>query len=350
MSCLWHNPGVSLAQLGLEHTDVIAAFLETSWRSQFGSGTYPVFSRRYLDWVYGGPHAGDNVLLGYETGGRLVGFRAMLFRPVTVHGTIARAHISTHLAVDPGLARSERRDAVAALGEVYSYVHPSADSDAGTNGHLDTLVSFFDEANEFRRYQQDAETRLASAGVPRVKLTIQPALVLDWRVRACLARHADSVPDIGMASPDDADALAALFAAWGHGRDVSVTMSPDWVRHHLFGFEDSRVYVSRRDGALDGCVSCYALDTVAGDNVRRVVVIEYLLASSAAVAAAVIAETLGFADGQGARGVVMENTTYLGAELCSDVGLMPSARRIVAAVACRSVPVRTLATLLLDVK
>ena len=341
---------MSLVQLGLEHTDAILALLQTSWRSQFSTGTYPVFSRRYLDWVYGGPHARDNVLLGYEAGGRLVGFRAMLFRSVAVHGTTTRAHISTHLAVDPGLPRSSRIDAVAALSEVYSYVHPSTDSDASDSGHLDTLVSFFDEASEFRRYQQATATRLASAGVARVKIRFQPAIVHVSRVRACLARHAASVPDIGIASPDDADALAELFAARGRGRDVFVTVSPDWVRHHLFGFDDSRVYVSRQDGALTGCVSCYALDTLAGDNIRRVVIIEYLLASSPASAAALVAETLGFADEQGARGVVLENSTYLSAELCSEVGLMPSLRRMVAAVACRSVPVGTLADLLLDVK
>ena len=141
-----------------------------------------------------------------------------------------------------------------------------------------------------------------------------------------------------------------LFAASSRGRDVSVNVSADWVRHHLFGLETSRVYLAWRDGDLDGCVSCYALDTRAGHHTRRVIVIEYLLASTPASAAALVAETLAFADAQQARGVVLENTTYLDQELCTEVGLRPSTRRMVAAVACRSTPIREPAGLVVDVK
>ena len=165
-----------------------------------------------------------------------------------------------------------------------------------------------------------------------------------------MSRHAAIPSEIGPASLQDADAIAALFAERGRDQDVVVRASPDWVRHHLFGFEDARVFVSRRQGAIDGCLSCYALDTISGTQVRRVAVIEYLLASGPAAAAALVAETLAFAAEQGAKGVVLENTTYLDDELCAEVGLMPSTRRMVAAVACRSLPVNTPGGLLLDVK
>lgn len=341
---------MALVQLDLEHADDISRLLETSWRSQFSTGSYPVFSSHYLRWVYGGPHTADNILLGYESGGRLVGFRAMLFRSMVIHGIRTRAHISTHLAVDPSLPLADRIDAVAALGEVHSYIHPSKGPDDPATGHFDTFVSFFDEAAESRRYQRATETRLANAGVTRAKIRFQPAMVHARRVRACLDRHAASSPVVEVASPDAAEDIAALFAENGNGREVVVGVSPDWVRHHLFGLATSRVYVSRRDKGLDGCLSCYALDTRAGDQTRRVVIIEYLLTSDPASAAALLAASLAFADEAGAKGVVLENTTYLDANLCSEVGLMPSTRRMVAAVACRSIPIRALPGLVLDVK
>lgn len=339
-----------LVQLGLEHTDIIAALLETSWRSQFRSGSYPVFSRRYLDWLYAGPHAADNVLLGYEQDGRLAGFRALLFRRLSIQGTATRAHISTHLTVHPDLTDAQRTDAVTALGEVHSYVHPAAAVDVRADNLLDTFVSFFDEASEARRYQQATERRFSAAGVARAKIRFQPAIVKTQRLRDCLVRHGAELPAIATASPSDAQTLTDLFHAHGRACGATVTASPPWVGHHLFALDDSRVYVSHHGGAIDGCLACYALDTVAGGTTRRVVIIEYLLAPNAAAAAALLAGAVDFAEEQRAKGVVLENSTSLDGELCSEVGLMPSARRMVAAIACRSVPVGALTGLLLDVK
>ena len=85
----------------------------------------------------------DNVLLGYETAGRLTGFRAMLYRSVAVHGkngTRAR-HLRPIWPYDPELPLREQLSLpFAALGEVHSYIHPAVDSRPGRQmAELDTL-------------------------------------------------------------------------------------------------------------------------------------------------------------------------------------------------------------------
>ncbi len=274
----------------------------------------------------------------------------MLYRPVSVRGRLTRAHISTHLAADPDLSRDDRMEAVDALGQPHSYLHPGGPALSSPDVGFDTIVTFFDAANESRRYQQASESRFAGAGVARAKLRFPQAILHPPRLDQCLAQVDSAAPLVARAAPEDTEAIANLFAEHGRQHDVAVMPSPAWVGHHFFGFEDSRVFVSRRQDSLDGCIACYALDTVSAARRRRVAVIEYLLVHDVASAAALLREALRFADEHGARGVVMENPTYLDQDLRTQVGLMPSTRGMVAAVGCRSVEVGTPPTLLLDLK
>jgi hypothetical protein len=105
----------ALSRLTSSDLDDVTRFLHATWRHQYGNESYPAFSRQYLEWLYGGPHEDDTVLLGVRDSGRLVGFKAMIFRPLLVKGHPRRSHVATHLAVDLALPLADR---VAALGAV----------------------------------------------------------------------------------------------------------------------------------------------------------------------------------------------------------------------------------------
>ena len=61
-----------LVELGLEHADDIAGLLETSWGSQFATGSYPVFSTRYLRWLFDRYGDWPRTLAAYNAGPQAV--------------------------------------------------------------------------------------------------------------------------------------------------------------------------------------------------------------------------------------------------------------------------------------
>jgi hypothetical protein len=85
--------------------------------------------------------------------------------------------------------------------------------------------------------------------------------------------------------------------------------------------------------------------------VRRVVVVEYLIVGGAAATApALMAPVLQFSNEQGAKGVVIENATYLDAEVYTLAGFVPSTRRMVGSMGSRREAVSPSDGLLIDVK
>jgi hypothetical protein len=343
----------ALSRLTSSDLDDVTRFLHATWRHQYGNESYPAFSRQYLEWLYGGPHEDDTVLLGVRDSGRLVGFKAMIFRPLLVKGHPRRSHVATHLAVDLALPLADR---VAALGAValperFEHYFERADLDTGhTESGLDTLIAFYDDG---KGYHRSTASLAAQAGFRRSQVPFQHAIVSPRRVDQHLSRACAEHPGLQVrrASVAEAPVIANLFNEVARKHTVSLAVTPAWVRHHLFGLADSRVFMASESGVPTGFISCYALDTMSAAGIRRVVVIEYLIVGGAAASApALVAPALQFSNEQGAKGVVIENATYLDAEVYTSAGLLPSTRRMIGSLSTRRGAVSAGDGLLIDVK
>jgi hypothetical protein len=343
----------TLSRLTSSDLSDVGRFLHATWQHQYGDASYPAFSQSYLEWLYGGPHENDTVLLGVRASGRLVAFKAMLFRPLMVQGQPRRSHVSTHLAVDPFLPLADRVAALGAVTSPQSFEHyfERADAEPGHDKDaLDTLIAFYDDN---KGYHRSTDNLFAQAGFTRSKIPFQHAIVSPRRVDVNLIRTAaeSSGIDVRQAVVGESALIARLFNQVARQHTVALAVTPAWVQHHMFGLADSRVFLALESGVPTGFLSCYALDTLSGASVRRVVVIEYLIVGGAAATApALMAPALQFSNEQGAKGVVIENATYLDAEVYTLAGFLPSTRRMVGSLGSRRDAVSPSDGLLLDVK
>jgi hypothetical protein len=343
----------TLSRLASDDLAEVSRFLRETWQHQYGAASYPAFSTSYLGWLYGGPHENDTILLGVRAAGRLVAFKALLFRPLLVQGQPRRSHVLTHLAVDPSLPLSDRVAALGAITAAQFCEHPFEGPDARTGdegGTLDTLIAFYDDK---KGYHRSTDSIYAQAGFTRSKIPFQHAIVSPRRVEMNLIRGSAEVPGIEVRPALIAEAalIARLFNQVARQHTVALAVTPAWVQHHMFGLVDSRVYLALESGVPTGFVSCYALDTLSGDSIRRVVVIEYLIVGgTAATAPALMAPAVQFSNEQGAKGVVIENATYLDPEVYTRAGMLPSTRRMVGALGSRREDVSPSDGMLIDIK
>ena len=94
----------------------IRGLLDEIWAATYGDAGAPVFTDDYLEWLYGGPMRDRHLLIGYRaTGGRLVGFRAFLFRQCTLNGP-RPAYIATHATVRQDMPRTDRLAVSSGIG------------------------------------------------------------------------------------------------------------------------------------------------------------------------------------------------------------------------------------------
>jgi hypothetical protein len=322
---------VTLERLPHSAIPEIAAFLNRVWGDAFQSTGCPLFECDFLNWVYGGPDAGRTALVGARKDRRLVAFKAMVPRALTVKGATYQTYIGTHLAIDPTLALSDRL-AVLPIGDqlwLTDALCPRAEMS----------VTFFDAQKPLAKRTAD---RVASQGLTRVVRSF-PQMVV---VEALLAR-APVASVVRHARADESAALAALASASSRAASMSVIWTAKRVEHHWFGAPDAEVFVCEEAATLTGACAVYRLPTRKAGSTFTVAIVEALFAASAPEGLALLRAAVEYGKRIGARGVVVENATWL--DQPRDWGLAPSGRQMQLAVSSRH-PIDVGSSWRLDVK
>jgi hypothetical protein len=140
-----------------------------------------------------------------------------------------------------------------------------------------------------------------------------------------------------------------LFVTTARRVPLSSALSGDPLRHHFFGLAASRVHLVEESAEPVGATLFYLMDTERLGRRSRVVVIEFLLARSAEAVVRLLAAALECAREHGAKGVVIENATYLDPDTLRESGVVPSTRGMLLALVSRQ-PIPRGPAFLADVK
>jgi hypothetical protein len=325
---------MKIVRLSLESVGEIANHLNDVWGSSYGAMTCPVFDPDYLTWLYSAPRT---AILGVRADGRLVGVKALLGRTLAIEGKDADAYLSTHLAIDPTVPLATRLSVLSLLSEPDPFT---------TASHCEPAAASYSFHEETKTVVRNTEGIMTRHGLHRSLATFSQAILNP----ATLLRVDAPLPSVRPATSDDASRIAALFRQCVPAEcRVGACPSAADVARHWFAAPDASCYVSETDGTTTGAICVYRLRTKKASTTSIVAVVEYLLATAPIDAAALLKKALAYAQRISARGVVVENPTYLDPSTLSFTGLLATTRRMVLAVIGRD-PVPVGRSWLLDVK
>ena len=310
-------------RLHLDDVSEIGSFLNTVWGASYGSSARPDFTPSYLQWLYGGPDSERHALVGVRHDRSLVAFKALLFRPTRYRGRCLRAHVTTHLAIHPGLSLQQRVDALIRITVPHSFL---TDRDLCPDAPVDLIFAFYEEEKNIPR---NTVHLMEQYGLVRSFVPFQQAIANRATVQAAVDHARTDRRVVRQATMDDAPVIEDLFNRHTARQSLAITMTAERIEHHLFGLPNSRVVLLEEGGTPTGFVAFYLLDVARAGVRSQAVIVEFLIVEGSRWAAALLLDqALEFSSLSGARGVVMENPTYVGLEGFRDCGLVPSARRM----------------------
>jgi hypothetical protein len=323
--------------LGLERfrlSDIpeIVTFLNRVWGIAYGPAVRPVFTEEYLRWLYGGPDADQTAIVGVRKDGRIVSVKAMLARELIVAGgTPRRAYLGTHLAIDNQLSLAERLALLSVADQLWMNREICTPADIA--------YTVFDAVKPLVKR---TEALVAKRGVTRVIGTFSNMVVTPELVERS-PTNLVSRPG----TPDDVAEIAALAGRLARSASLALHLTAARVRHHWFNAPSGEVFVTESGDGLLGACCVYALGTTRGAEPAMVAVLESFLATRPEAGIALLREALHYARRIGARGVVLENGTWLDEPRA--YGLVPSSRQMQLAVMSRD-PVDIGTSWLVDIK
>jgi hypothetical protein len=286
----------------------------------------PIFTAEYLRWLYGGPDRARHFILACRLAGRLVGLRALLDRRVSSGGKIWTAYLSTHLAIHPDVGDSLRREVRDHLLQPLTLL--TDDSEASNSRARNVLVAFFDDAKQALIGR--TAHRASSEGVTMSRATFHQAVVSPAALEARVREVERSDTRVRPVDDRDCAGLAQLFDRVAGRQPFAFAMNADQLRHHILGVPRGRSDLVEERGAPSGFITYYVMEILKASGPSRVVVVDLLVCDGTGEAARLLAhEALHYARASEARGVVIENPTYLDIDTRRSCGIVPSTRRMV---------------------
>ena len=334
-------------RLGVDDADEAAAFLNNVWGVHYGTTGAPIFTREYLRWLYGGPDEARHFVLACRLAGQLVGLRALLDRRISSQDRVWTAYLSTHLAIHPDLDRSRRIEVRDQLAQTSSML--TDDSMQSAFRTRDLLVAFFEETKQI--LIQRTVDRAQADGITMSCSTFHQAVMSPVVLRAWVPEV--TLPGTRVRPVEDTDIseLAHLFGRVADTQPFALTMSTDGLRHHILGLPSGRSYLVEERGLPSAFTMFYVMEMLKPSGPSRVVVIEFLINGGTLDAARLLLhEALEHARASDARGVVIENPTYLDADMRRVCGITPSTRRMLVTTRSRLRVFDCTAGFLVDVK
>ena len=326
------SPELTFSRLTADDAQEAAVFLNEVWGSHYGPTGAPIFTTDYLRWLYGGPDSARHLVLACHIAGRLVGIRALLHRSVSFQGRVWAAYLTTHLAIHPDLGRPFR---AVASDRILDFSTLLTDTSAGSSTDArDVHVSFYEEGK--RELIQKVGRRASEQGIgtslwPFNQAIVNP-VVLQRRVGAGQQAGRRVRPVVDADIPE----LAQLFARVAAKQPFALTISVDRLRHHILRLPGGRTYLVEDQGVPTAFITFYVMETLSASGPSRMVVVEFLVGDGTPDEMCLLLnEALVFARSSDARGVVMENPTYLDVDTRRFCGIVPSIRRMVAVTRSR---------------
>ena len=329
-----------LERLSADHAAEAADLLNRTWPALYGETGCPVFSEAYLRWLYGGPDQDRHLILGHRVDGALVALKAYLYRRLSDGARGYDAHVATHLAIDPGLDFGARIALASALAEL----HPiDPDGAFRAAAPADVSLAYFEAGKALARSVKGLAKTRSIAGE---EFEFNQAVVAPHKALKAAGEAEDAT--IRAMTQADAPALLAHMRA----RSCAVKMDPDpaalW--RHIADAPGALALVAERAGAPVGFIAAYRLDWIKDDQQTRSIVAEFAIGDDPGSLAALLVRALDHAKAENARGIVLDNTTYLDENTARSAGILPMPKRMFAVLRGVRPPPSLQGGFLIDVK
>jgi hypothetical protein len=343
--------GIQFSRLNFEDIPLISRLLMSTWPQNYGKVGSPVFSKDYLEWIFGGPNKSKNVLVGGKIDDELVAYQTFLFRRVAYKGATMNGYLCTHAAVSSQLPANVRFNCAVQMSKQHALFMESSDF---YQPEGDLVYAFYDEG---KKQVKDVIDKIMKKNfhIERQVYSISSQYIISpnrlkeylqegslkkayFEVRPVLEGELSEVTQLFNYVPDE------LY--------FTMQMAGDELRHHCLGHSDHHMYVIVHDGAIEAFINFYPLEIIKQGNIYKYVVVEFLITrgSDEVYVASLLGKALDFGEKVGAKAIVLENATYLDNSLCWKVGLVPSFRKMIMTVASRDPLMECLARFRIDVK
>lgn len=292
----------------------ILALLQATWPVLYGKTGCPAFSAEYLDWLYGGPDASKHYLYGCRNEqGELIGFKAALYRKMSLNGVERAGYIASHLAIRADLGMGQR----IVLANELSQAHTLDRIPDSVN-----LAYFEADKALVRKARRGAE----KAGHMVREIGFQQYVVNPRRLRA-YDEDAGGIK-VNQVEADDCAALTALINGKAHEGDLIWNPDPASAAHHLLNAPGALAIAAHHNGRPEGVLGATILSWLKSGEISKMLVCDILIATNPVVLNQLLREAVAYAQDKGLRGVVVENVTYFTEDYLKAGGLLKSPRQM----------------------
>ncbi|MDO5658405.1 MAG: hypothetical protein Q4G36_08805 [Paracoccus sp. (in: a-proteobacteria)] len=310
---------MDIVNLGVDSVPEIISLLKKVWADSYGENSYPHFTEDYLRWLYGGPNENRNILRGVRNKmGDLIAFRVDLYRPANLNGQRRDAYVSRHLAIDPKASFNQRLSVAAEFGRL---VPIERDRSAVSVAYYETEkhIAKTSKRLAMRRGMQIFEQRFSQFVVNRKKLLAKEESSIELEALKLTAA--------------DCDEAVNLLSSRSSEKSLLWAPNANELAYHTLNAPEHFSLIARSSsGKLVGLIGCYALDLMQASQKKRILICETLAVRCPNVANFLLRRALDYSDNVGARGVVIENASYLSDEVIMAAGLLRSPRQMIYAI------------------
>lgn len=328
MGAIANDHVVQFSQLSLDDIPEISRFLLSVWPEWYGPMGSPNLSEDYLQWVLGGPNKCRNLLFGGRINNELIAYQSFLYRNINYSGKKLNAYLNTHLAVSAKIDLRARLECGFQMGEQHvlldarsRYYDPNCD-----------MVLAYIEAEKPLKYEGDRLLKKCF-GINRIDyITFNQFMIVPKRLRSYLKQNClkDDSNLVRRASKRDTEELTRLFNIMPEGLHFARMMIEEELEHHFFGHPDHLTSVVETGGKIRAFINYYPMEIIKGNGLSSYIIVEFLFSreNNLRLMAILLNEALQLAEEMGAKGVVLENASYLEIDDCQTIGLMPTFRKM----------------------
>jgi hypothetical protein len=117
-------------------------------------------------------------------------------------------------------------------------------------------------------------------------------------------------------------------------------MTQEELKHHFFGHPNHRTSAAETKGKIRAFINYYPIDIIRDGHLSSYIIVEFLVSEdrNLGLMAILLNEALKWSEEIGAKGVVVENATYLEINHCEEIGLMPTFRKMTLSLISKNHP------------
>jgi hypothetical protein len=341
---------VEFSQLSFGDIPEISEFLGPVWSEGYGTMGSPDFSEDYLHWVLGGPNQSKNLLFGGRINSELVAYQSFLFRTMDYCGRKLNCYLNTHLAVSMKIDLRARIECISEMGQQYVLLDSRSKY---YNADCDLVYGFF----EAGRPLKCAGDRLLKTclGITRIDyLTFNQFMVVSKRLRGYLKQNGieEGSSIVRYGRENDSKELAELFNELPENPHFTRKMTEAELSHHFFGDRNHRTSLVETEGKIRAFINYYPMGIVKGGQLFSYIIVEFVFSKERNLRfmAILLNKALKWGEEMGAKGVVLENATYLDIDDCREIGLLPTFRKMTMSLISKNHPIDPLGGFRSDIK